>query len=186
VSAAPAGAIPALLVARAQLGDREAIDGLLRLLQEPLRAHVAAIVHDDDLALDVMQQVLWTIARKVGTVDDPRWVRAWAYRVATREAVRRSRSERRWREALRDDAAAPHLDASDDGAADDRWRAELQEELRGAIDRLPSATAAVLRLHYLDDLTLAETAEALEIPLGTAKSRLAYGLAALRNAMASR
>jgi DNA-directed RNA polymerase specialized sigma24 family protein len=35
-------------------------------------------------------------------------------------------------------------------------------------------------MHYLQELTYPEIGEALELPIGTVKSRLAYGLAALR------
>jgi len=38
-------------------------------------------------------------------------------------------------------------------------------------------------MHYLHEMTYAEIAEALEIPRGTVKSRLAYGLAGLRSLM---
>jgi DNA-directed RNA polymerase specialized sigma24 family protein len=41
-------------------------------------------------------------------------------------------------------------------------------------------------MHYLDQLSLVEIAEAIEVPLGTVKSRLAYGLAALRGRVAAR
>jgi RNA polymerase sigma-70 factor (ECF subfamily) len=42
------------------------------------------------------------------------------------------------------------------------------------------ASRAVLNLHFQHDLTLAEVAVVLDIPLGTVRSRLAYGLAVLR------
>lgn len=45
---------------------------------------------------------------------------------------------------------------------------------------LPPAAEIVLRLHFLEDMRLVEIAEALEVPLGTVKSRLAYGLQRLR------
>ena len=48
------------------------------------------------------------------------------------------------------------------------------------------ASRLVVRMHYFDDLTITEIAEALELPVGTAKSRLAYGLKALRRTLAAR
>ena len=55
--------------------------------------------------------------------------------------------------------------------------------IRACADRLaalPPAAEITLRLHYLEEMSLVEIAEALELPLGTVKSRLAYGLARLR------
>ena len=56
----------------------------------------------------------------------------------------------------------------------------LLAELPHRLAAVPPAAQVVLRLHYLHELTQPEVAEALEIPLGTVKSRIAYGLAALR------
>jgi len=74
---------------------------VLRWIQEPLFEHVRSIVGDADSAKDVLQDTLWIIARKLSSLRDPRWLKAWAYRVATREALHRTRSEKRWKEALR-------------------------------------------------------------------------------------
>ena len=60
----------------------------------------------------------------------------------------------------------------DESAPPPRWIERLAE--------LPPGAQVVLRLHFLEEMRLAEIAEALEVPVGTVKSRLAYGLARLR------
>jgi RNA polymerase sigma-70 factor (ECF subfamily) len=57
---------------------------------------------------------------------------------------------------------------------------ELLAQLASKLDALPARAQVVLRLHYLQSLTQQEVAEALGIPVGTVKSRLAYGLGCLR------
>lgn len=93
-SAPSVASLPAL-AARAQLGDRDALEALLRALQGPLLAHVRGIIPDSDSAADVLQDALMIVARRLHTLTETRWVRAWAYRVTTREAVRAARRERR-------------------------------------------------------------------------------------------
>ena len=168
----------ALRVALAQSGDRKALDALLRDHQRPLYGHVRAIVGDSDLAFDVLQASLFLVARRLGGLRDPRWFRAWAFRIATREAVRAVRRRSRDRARFEDvdeladvPAEAPVYDPALVRACADR------------LDGLPPAAQVVLRLHYLEELTLPEVAEVLELPLGTVKSRLAYGLARLRAAI---
>ena len=48
------------------------------------------------------------------------------------------------------------------------------------IPHVTPASRAVLALHFKEGMTLPEVAAVLDIPLGTVKSRLAYGLATLR------
>lgn len=165
------------LAARAQLGDRGALEQLLRQLQPPLAEHIRTIVRDDDLAADVLQDVLIIIARRLGTVRQTGWVRAWAYRIATREAYRAARRSRRGQAVPLDELHELPDVAADDSRIPDE---ELLAELHAKLAELPPAAQLVLRMHYLQALTHQEIAEALEIPIGTVKSRLAYGLACLR------
>ncbi|HEU0013290.1 MAG TPA: RNA polymerase sigma factor [Longimicrobium sp.] len=168
----------AALVARAQLGDRAALDRLLQTVQRPLYDHLRALLRDHDAAQDALQDTLVQVCRKLGWLRDPRWFRAWAYRIATRIALRRVKREKRWAEAVRGDAWAESLPAPepDPPPVDPAWLARLPELLASA----SPASEVVLRMHYLEAMPYTEIAEALEIPLGTVKSRLAYGLAALR------
>jgi RNA polymerase sigma-70 factor (ECF subfamily) len=164
------------LVGRAQLGDAAAMDQVLRALQRPLFEHVRLIVRDMATAEDVLQDTLFIVCRQLPKLRDPRWLRAWAYRIATREAVRRARRERRWADAQRDEMVDDLPQPERAEAAD----AELLDALPALLDRLSPASRIVLHMHYVDGLTYPEIAEALEIAVGTVKSRLAYGLAALR------
>jgi len=116
------------------------------------------------------------IARKLPSLRDPRWMRAWAYRIATREAVHRTHSEKRWKEALRGD----DLNVLVAEADDEQFDGEVIAEIVSRLDSLSPASQVVLRMHYLQGLTHVEIAEALEVAVGTVKSRLSYGLAALR------
>ena len=175
VSRRKADPLPSL-AARVQLGDRGALEKLLRALEPPLLAHVNTIVNDRDLADDVLQEVLLKISRGLGSLREPNWVRAWAYRITTREAIRVVRAERHQRcDAIDDLDDMPAADEEDAVAPDD-----ARDEVLACLDELPRRAQLVLRMRYLEEMSQQEIAEALEIPLGTVKSRLAYGLSVLR------
>lgn len=165
--------ITPLLVVRAQTGDRDALNQLLERLQSPLYAHIVGVLGTEAGADDVLQDVLLIVARKIASVREPQWARAWAYRIANREAVRAAKKERRYRDVLEDEYVA-------DDVQFQQSVAEFSPRLAALLESLPPSAGAVVRMHYLDELSLVEIAEALEIPVGTVKSRLAYGLRALR------
>jgi len=171
-----------LRVTRAQAGDREALDSLLREHQAALYRHIRTITRDSETAFDALQDSLLLIARRLGGLRDPRWFKAWAYRIATREGVRVAKRESRFRNVADEEIPADPAPAFGDDAPFD---AGLVRNCADRLDALPPACQIVLRLHYFEEMTFVEIAEALEIPVGTAKSRLAYGLARLRQAMVS-
>jgi RNA polymerase sigma-70 factor, ECF subfamily len=160
-------------VLRAQCSDREALELLLRSVQPLLRRYLARLVGVSS-ADDVLQEVLILVSRKLRWLDDPEAFRPWAYRVASRVAFRHLRSEKRWSEQT---WSEPVLE--DVPAAEAAVPAELLPELLKS-EALSPASRAVLTLHFQEELPLGAVAAILEIPLGTVKSRLAYGLAALR------
>lgn len=158
---------------RAQCGDREALERLLTAVRPALERYVTRLVGAPD-GEDVLQDVLLIVYRKLTMLEQPEVFRAWAYRIASRAAFRHLRKQRRWPDHARDEDALEHLPASDPPAREDAVRALL------AVDTISPASRAVLLLHFQEELSLAEVAAILEIPLGTVKSRLSYGLSALR------
>ena len=79
------------LVLRAQSGDREAFDALLRDLAPPLLRYLSRVLGEIPLAEDVLQETFLAIVRKIGWLHDPALFKAWAYRIASREAMFSSR-----------------------------------------------------------------------------------------------
>jgi RNA polymerase sigma-70 factor (ECF subfamily) len=162
-----------LWVARAQCGDHDALELLLRSVQLPLYQYIRRLIGADD-AEDVLQEVLIAIARKLTWLSEPRLFRAWAFRIASRASFKQLRKDRRHpppdsSEGLLDTLAAPSSPVS-------------QDDLNAFLDNasISPASRAVLVLHFCEEMPLAEVAAVLELPLGTVKSRLAYGLKALR------
>jgi RNA polymerase sigma-70 factor (ECF subfamily) len=160
-------------VLRAQCGDREAIELLLRAVQVPLRRYVAGLVGDSE-ADDVLQDVMVIVIRRLSGLEAPGAFRAWAFRIASREAFRALKRRRRLRDQLECDVALDSL-TMPVTAPSGEWLDQLL-----ATETLSPASRAVLMLHFQEELPLADVAAILSIPLGTVKSRLAYGFAALR------
>ena len=160
-------------VLRAQCGDRDAIERLLASVQPPLTRYVRAIVGARD-AEDVAQEVMVTIYRRLDSLLHPDLLKPWMYRIASRTAFRHLQKARRWPDYLRDDEALGDI------AAPEIQRRERDVDQLLQDERVTPASRAVLALHFKEGLTLPEVAAVLDIPLGTAKSRMAYGLSTLR------
>ena len=157
------------LVLRAQSGDREAFDSLLAEIGPPLLRYVTRVTGDPALAEDVVQETFIAIVRKISWLNDPSLFRAWAYRIASREAFRLLRKSRRYVEPIEELISLEE--------PSDPWQ---RERLLASLEQLSPASRAVVTLHYLEEMPLGDVAAVLDLPLGTVKSRLSYGLAQLR------
>jgi RNA polymerase sigma-70 factor, ECF subfamily len=161
-----------LLVLLAQAGDRASLEQLLRDIHAPLRRYISGLV-GPDFADDVLQETALQIFRKLPFLREPAVFRPWAYRIASRIAFSQLKRARRW-EPL--DAAPPQELAALNSNLD-----QLPDEaFLTLLDLVSPSSRAVLLLRYRHDLSLEETAAVLEIPIGTAKSRLHYGVSTLR------
>jgi RNA polymerase sigma factor (sigma-70 family) len=135
-----------MLVLRAQLGDRDALDQLYCSISPNLLRFLEGIVQNVATAEDVMQEVLLRIYRKIRWLREPEHFRAWAYRLAAREAIRaanRGRHEAQltddeWN-AIRHPQAEPLVE-----------RRILGEAAMREIAALPPASRAILGLHYME------------------------------------
>lgn len=170
-------------VLRAQAGDRQAFDELLKTVQEPLYRYILRLVEERALAEDILQEVFIRIYRKLRWLRAPELFRPWAYRIASREAFKHLQRERVWKEQVRDEETLEAIEAE---APEENFAPELIVRLPTLLARVSPASRAVLILHYLHEMPLGEVAMVLGIAVGTVKSRLAYGLSALRRELSMR
>lgn len=158
------------LVIHSQTGESEALRRLVGRWQSRLLAHARRLLDRGDAAADATQEAWLAIVRGLPRLDDPARFGPWAYAIVTNKCRdARRRGSREAAEAIEDHAAPAHADADDD-----------RDELRVALRTLSPDHRAVLALHYLDGLALADIATALELPVGTVKSRLHHARDRLR------
>jgi RNA polymerase sigma-70 factor (ECF subfamily) len=166
------------LVDRAKRGDREAFSVLAGGAVDRLYAVARLILRDTDLAEDATQDALVRAWRDLPTLRDVERFDAWLYRLTVNACADIGRRKRRWRSEL---TVVPIEPAEPDRAAEFADRDQLERGLR----RLSDAQRSILILTYYVGLSPTEAADVLDIPVGTAKSRLHYALDALRAALAA-
>jgi RNA polymerase sigma-70 factor (ECF subfamily) len=168
------------LVERARSGDHDAFSDLARTSIGRLYAIATLILRDGDRAQDAVQEALVSAWRDVRSIRDPDAWDAWLHRLTVRACTRMARRERRR------DLVEVHVTLDEDPMAPDDPAMGLAERdrLERELDRLPLEQRAVMVLHFFLDLPLTDAAEILDVPIGTAKSRLHRGLETLRGSMA--
>ena len=165
------------LVKRAQHGDREAFGLLAADLATRFLAVSRRILRDIDLAEDATQQALVAIWRDLPQLRDPARFDAWSYRVLVRACYTEGRRTRHWTPNLR------VLPADEPAAAGGLDEIIHRDELERAIRRLSVDHRTVLVLHHYADIPVDRVAQILEIPVGTAHSRLHHAMRAMRAAL---
>ena len=163
------------LVASARTGDRKAFELLARRWQGKLTAHAWRLTGDVDLAREAEQEGWIEILRGLGRLRDERAFPAWAYQIVSRRCARQIGRLRQGR-ALAAAAAAEPVE----NVAPEESDAPALARLRSAIAGLPPEQRAAIALFYLEDLGVAETAVALNVPAGTVKTRLMHARRKLR------
>ncbi|MEO6594849.1 MAG: RNA polymerase sigma factor [Planctomycetota bacterium] len=173
-------ALDELLVLTCRAGGHEAFVALHERWHHRLLAHAGTLLgrRFADRADDVCQEAWLAIANGIAALGEPRHFRAWAYSIVTRRVADQLRTLGRSERA----AAELRRESVNQSLASDDSRTE-HEALRRALDTLSSEDRALLRLFYLDELSVAETAEALAVPIGTVKSRLFHARQRLRRAL---
>lgn len=163
----------------------EALDALASRWHPRLQRLAGHLTADREAARGVVQDVWVAIVRGLRRLDDPARFRVWVYRIVSNKC-------RDWirRRALRRHAAQEQQAVATAGrrAAEQPTLAETDEtaELRAALRQLPDEQRAMLSLHYLDGLSVAEIADALDLPAGTVKSRLFTARLRLRKSLQER
>ncbi len=159
------------LVASARGGDASPFAKLFERWNPRLTAHAWRLLGHADDAREATQSGWLEIAQGLRRLRDERAFPAWAYRIVSRRCARtiaRAIRERGAREG------EPHCAEPDPG---DRIAAS---EVRAAVRGLPRDQRAAVALFYFEEMSVGEVAVALDVPVGTAKTRLMHARRKLR------
>ena len=181
-----AAADEAALVARVAAGDRDAaLAELYDRYGRRLYGLGLNLLGDAGLAEELVQETFVRLWRSSGRFDPARAsARTFVFTLARRAAIdlHRRRSSRFLR-------VGPSYGAWDHEGltSDDAFEQLLLGlDVRAALDALSPKHREVLELHVVADLTQAEVAARLDVPLGTVKTRTLYALRALREELKER
>jgi RNA polymerase sigma-70 factor (ECF subfamily) len=166
------------LVASAKAGDRRAFQALAGRWQKKLVAHAWRLTGDEELARDAAQEGWMEIVRGIARLEDERAFPSWAYRIVSRRCAkqigaavrRRALAEAALAEPAPEDGQAPAIDLE-------------HERLRAAVRALPKEQRAAVALFHFEEMSVAEVAVALDVPVGTVKTRLMHARRKLRAAL---
>jgi len=166
------------LVVRAKEGDRNAFSELAAGSIGRLTAVARMITRDEYIAQDAVQDTLVDAWRSLPGLRDPDRFEAWLRRLLVRECFKSVRRRRRT------GAVEIRLTPGDEPVvAGAEPGLQLRDQLERGLARIPADQRAAIVLVYYLDLPLADAAQAMDVPLGTAKSRLNRATQALRAAI---
>ncbi len=180
VTASAAGPSPGDLLARSAAGDEAAFAQFYELMSPSAYGLALRVTRDAHLAQDVLQETFTEIWSQAGRYDpDSSSARAWVAMMTHRRAVDRVRREQSDRDRSAIWASGSVVTAHDSVAEVVQLRAE-HRRVRAAMERLTPLQREALELAYFGGLTHTDVAGRLDIPLGTAKTRIRDALRALR------
>jgi len=167
------------LVDRAGRGDQDAFALLVGESIAQMEAVARLILRDQELARDAVQDAYVRAWRDLPGLRDPDRFGAWMHRITVNACLDIARRRQRRPIEIELSPLAPPTVGDETGHVADR------DELERGFRQLTTDHRAVLVLHYYAGMSVPELAASLEIPLGTAQSRLARALAALRAELAA-
>ncbi len=179
------------LIQACQRTEARALEGEFRELYERYKDRIYNVCYritgNPTDALDASQETFGIVFRRIGEFRFQSRFSSWVYRIAVNASIDLRRRGRTRRFASLDSVReGGGSDAQFDVSTGDVEmpsaavsRRELEHEIQRAIDRLSSKLRSIIVLRYNENLSYDEVAEALQVSLGTVKSRLSRAHAAL-------
>ena len=158
-----------LLAIKCQLGEPAAFDELVAQWHCPLWQYIRRMVDENELADELLQETWLRILRGIANLREPASLVAWMFGIARRVLMNRFREKYRQAHFIEDSTCELPVD---DPETD---RIDLKDEIRDMLQKLkclPIQQRELLSLYYLENLSVDQLAQVLEIPAGTVKSRL--------------
>ena len=167
-------------------GDQNAFADIVSLYQHKLYQVCYRMLGNKQEAEDIAQEAFVRAYMNLHTFDQKRKFSTWLYRIGTNLCIDRIRKKKPDYYLDAEVAGTEGLNLYSQIASDDQLpeetieKMELQDRIQYEIGRLPDKYRTVVVLKYIEELSLQEISEILDMPLGTVKTRIHRGREALR------
>lgn len=151
-----------LLVLKVQDGDAKAFGLIVNRWNKRLISFAYKIVHDVDVAKDVVQDTWVAAYKNMAKLNDAGKFSSWIFRLTHNKAIDVIRKQQLKTSEIKTDMAEEEVE-------DDPWKT-VEHQLK----ILPADQKLILTLFYLEQQSLKRIADILKLPIGTVKSRLFY------------
>lgn len=167
------------LIQKLQSGSLQSLGDLYDRHQRMVYRTALVITGDPDAAADLLQDVFLRLHRFADHIDPNRPLEPWLYRMTANLSYTWVKKSERWLPSIEDVAdwlvGSVRMTIRATNEPDEDW-----QQVQQAISCLPLPQRVVVVLYYVDDLSLHEISDILDIPIGTVKSRLFYGREVLK------
>lgn len=178
--------VESYLVASARLGNKAAWEQLVAKYQARFLRHAFRLLGDTEQAKDAVQESWIEVMRGLSKLKDDMAFRAWAFRIVTRRCAQIIAKQQKIRETAARLAGEPSTITDSTDSEKSQELATDLKPLRAAMATLSAEHRSAIALFYLEEMSVAEVAVALDIPVGTVKSRLLNARAKLRESLERR
>lgn len=178
-----------LLMAYRKSSDPDLFHELVRRYERELYSYLRRYLGDAEMAEDAFQAAFLQVHLKCQFYEPGRAFRPWLYTIATNQAIDAQRRSRRHRMVSLDRTGPKEgedvgklldlLTSKEPTPVAQLSAAERGAWLHAAVEQLPDGLKDVVHLVYFQELKYREAAEALDIPVGTVKSRMHAAVAKL-------
>ena len=168
--------IEQVLVLRCQIGDKDALAGLIERYQAPLRYFINRLSANPETAEDIFQDTWLTVIRRIHTLKKIDAFSTWLYRIARNKVYQQFRRKRKLSE-LNENIAVPNDTENDVFSTEDV--AKIHRCLKGLLPEYKE----VLMLRFLEQMSYEQISQVINCRLGTVKSRIHYAKLALKKEM---
>ena len=177
-----------LLIRLSQQGDKDAFDTLIRKYEQRAYQYAFRLTKNADIAADVVADAFVRVHHALGKFRGQSAFGTWLYRIMTncyldyrkKERIRQHQSLESSLQ-LEDGEVRIQVEDTSDGPIEIAEQSAREEAVSLALDKMPEYQQAMLVMYHVEMLSYEEIAEALDLPIGTVKSRLNRARLALRD-----
>lgn len=182
----------AVLIRQCQGGDRSAFDALVHAYEAKAFQYAMRLTRDSDLAADIVSEAFVRVYNSIGNFRGQSAFGTWLYRILTNCYLdNRKRDKSRFNTSLDStvqiESGEVERQFQDDrpGPDEEAERSARENAIQEALSQMPEYQKAMLVMYHVENLSYEDIAEALDLPLGTVKSRLNRARLSLRDLLST-